>query len=93
MTHFVIHNTQAANGNGMEIFEVSDVKKMLDRIVEIFDGESMNGISKKHAGMLLDGRFDEICPRQHNVPLRDMVLATPSGKTVYIYAARFGTTK
>lgn len=91
MTHFVIHNSQAANGDGMEIFEVSDAKKMLDRIVQIFDGEEMNGISKKHAGMLLDGRFDEICPRNPRMALRDMCLSTSSGKSVYIYAARLGT--
>lgn len=89
MTHYVIHNPHAANGNGMEIYAVSDTKKMLDRVKEIFDGDELTPISKKHAGMLLDGRFDEICPRRKDSPLRDMILATQT-KSIYIYAATLG---
>lgn len=56
-THFVILDTTAKD-NGMEVFPINDVKKMLDRVSSII-GEP-NDLSKEMMGNLMDNRLDDV---------------------------------
>ncbi len=55
----VLHNVNAGHGKGMEVFKVSEPKKMLDRIVELC-GHELDASSKDIASKLMDGRINDV---------------------------------
>lgn len=89
-THFVLHNPQAANGQGMEVYSMDETKKMLDRVLDIFDGGGLVAASKHRASLLIDGKIDEVFGKSKGA-LRDITLFSGSReKNVHIYIATLG---
>lgn len=92
-THIVLHNPQAVDGKGMEVYEISNPKKILDRALEIFDGAGFDHESKHYASKIIEGKFEDIFPKNRGYGNAIRELSLRSGqreKNVHLYLATFG---